>query len=64
MSKILCTESSKGKRKKNNERLNLNFWVMLLTRGSPVGITKFHSDSNVVFMDFSSFPSSFHLVSP
>lgn len=64
MSKILWTESSRGECKKNEERLNLNFWIMLLTGGSPVGITKFHFDSNVVFVGFSSFPSFFHLLSP
>lgn len=59
MSKVLCTESSKGKCQTNKERPDLNFWVMLLTGGSPDGTTKLHTDSNVVFMDFSSFPSFF-----
>lgn len=64
MSKILCPENFKGKCKQNNERLSLNFWVMLLTGGSPVGIREFQSDSDVVFMDFSSLPSFFCLISP
>lgn len=60
MSKMLCPENFKGKCKQNNERLNLNFWVMLLTGG----IREFQSDSDEVFMDFSFLPSFFCLVSP